>query len=109
RAFEGDPAVLQHDVNRGNLGNGVTLQRGVLEDGAVHRPACVVVGGRFGQHFYLVVHGGDTFDAFYGRFGVGPQGGPQHLAAEGDFVAVQRKRDVVEHGVEGKHQQLMVN
>jgi hypothetical protein len=47
----------------GYVRNGVSLQRGVLENGTVNGAAKIVVGWRFGEDFDEVLDRGDAFEA----------------------------------------------
>ena len=109
RTLEGDFSVSENDVDQGNFLRGVTLQSGILENGAVNGAARIVIGGRFGKHFNQVLNGEDPLETLYGRLCVGPERGTQDVTSKGDFAAVESESDVVEDGIVGKNEELVAD
>src|SRR5208337_5667945 len=85
RTFKGNAAILDNNVNRRNILDGVASQRGVLIDCPVDGATQIIVGRRSRKDFDLVDDDINALDAFDGGLGVFFEGMAEDLAGKRDL------------------------
>src|SRR5260370_39792840 len=99
--------ILYYDVNGRHGLNGITRERGLSINGAVHRPAELVIERRGGKNLDIVHHRGDSLDALHRSPGIRLQNRPGHLTVKSHRVAVYSISKIVEHGIPRQQDELV--
>jgi hypothetical protein len=107
--FQSDASVLHDDTDGLLHAQGVFFQWRVAVDGAVQLQTEVVVHGRGGQDFDLVVDFFDAFNVLDGVLGIRLERRPRDLSQQDHVVAVNFVGDIVEHSKLRKHEKFVTD